>query len=175
VTAGLVRDARAAELDAVLAHELAHISHGDVAVMTVAGVVGRRSRLASRKVAGDDQHPGDLVAVVDDVSGWSPRRSMLLWGMVAMLALVAHLPLRALRAIASSPPTVTPRECSASRASLQPRSPASTLSTAAYRTATCAPHRWRGSRSSRRRAGGDLVDTHPTLGTRLDALTSLQR
>lgn len=48
VTRGLLRRLEPAELEAVLAHELAHVEHGDAAVMTVAAFVGVVAGLIAR-------------------------------------------------------------------------------------------------------------------------------
>jgi heat shock protein HtpX len=48
VTRGLVRRLEPTELEAVLAHELAHVEHGDAAVMTVAAFVGVVAGLIAR-------------------------------------------------------------------------------------------------------------------------------
>jgi heat shock protein HtpX len=48
VTRGLIRRLEPTELEAVLAHELAHVEHGDAAVMTVAAFVGVVAGLIAR-------------------------------------------------------------------------------------------------------------------------------
>lgn len=50
VTTGLLRRLDGEELEGVLAHELAHVAHRDVAVMTVAGFLGVLSGLVTRFV-----------------------------------------------------------------------------------------------------------------------------
>ena len=51
VTTGLLRRLEPAELEAVLSHELSHVAHRDVAVMTVASVVGVAAGLLLRLVS----------------------------------------------------------------------------------------------------------------------------
>lgn len=48
VTRGLVRRLDPTELEAVLAHELSHVAHGDAAVMTVASFIGVLAGLVAR-------------------------------------------------------------------------------------------------------------------------------
>ncbi len=46
VTTGLLRRLDAEELEGVLSHELSHVAHRDVMVMTIASFVGRAGRVA---------------------------------------------------------------------------------------------------------------------------------
>lgn len=52
VTTGLLRRLEARELEAVLSHELAHVAHRDVAVMTIASFVSVVAGLVMRSLAG---------------------------------------------------------------------------------------------------------------------------
>jgi hypothetical protein len=77
VTTGLLRRLEADELEGVLSHELSHVTHRDVAVMTVASFLGVLAGLATRFALysgmvgglgrsddGDDEDSGALVVLV---------------------------------------------------------------------------------------------------------------
>ena len=80
VTTGLLRRLDTEELQAVLAHELSHVAHRDVAVMTVASFLGVLAGLITRftmyaglfgdvgRRRGDDQNAGAVIALVMLVS-----------------------------------------------------------------------------------------------------------
>ena len=80
VTTGLLRRLDTEELQAVLAHELSHVAHRDVAVMTVASFLGVLAGLITRftmyaglfgdvgRRRGDDQNTGAVIALVMLVS-----------------------------------------------------------------------------------------------------------
>jgi heat shock protein HtpX len=69
VTTGLLRRLEPQELEGVLAHELAHVAHRDVAVITVASflgvLAGLLGRFALTRAAG-----GRALAIPTDVSRW---------------------------------------------------------------------------------------------------------
>ncbi len=68
-TTGLMRRLEEPELEAVLAHELSHVAHRDVAVMTVASGLGVMAGLLTRAMfyaglfGGDDRDNGNAAAV----------------------------------------------------------------------------------------------------------------
>ncbi|MFD2417109.1 zinc metalloprotease HtpX [Amycolatopsis pigmentata] len=69
VTTGLLRRLDNAELEGVLAHELSHIAHRDVAVMTVASFLGVLAGLVARfafytQMFGGGRRNGDQVAIM---------------------------------------------------------------------------------------------------------------
>ncbi len=70
VTTGLMRRLDTAELEGVLAHELSHIAHKDVAVMTVASFLGVLAGLVTRfafysgMFGGRDRRNGDQTALL---------------------------------------------------------------------------------------------------------------
>jgi heat shock protein HtpX len=71
-TTGLLRRLDEPELEAVLAHELSHVAHRDVAVMTLAGFVGMAAGLLTRGFMyagffggfGDDNNEGGAIGVL---------------------------------------------------------------------------------------------------------------
>jgi heat shock protein HtpX len=157
VSAGLLEALDGDELDAVLAHELAHIAHGDVAVMTLASSLSVAVEWCGRGVRETVGALGDLIPfdLADDLLGLAFAALVLAVAAIcAVGATVARLPIRAL---GRSRELAADRD--AARLLGQPAQLAAALCgsrpTPACPSATCA--RWRPrprcSVSSARRAG----------------------
>jgi heat shock protein HtpX len=167
VTTGMLRRLEPAELDGVLAHELSHIAHRDVAVMTVAGFLAvlagaiTRIGLWGGLRGSRDQNTAIAMAVV-------PLVAMAVWALGLLLTrlLSRYRELAADRSAALL--TGRPSELAAALTKVTgqiARIPAEDLRRAQpYNAFWFAPAR------GAREAGAQLLATHPALETRLEHL-----
>ncbi len=177
VTTGLLRRLEPAELDGVLAHELSHIAHRDVAVMTVASFLGVLAGLVARfglysgmlGGRGRRNQDGNLVAV-----------ALLVTGVSAVVYAVSFLLIRALSRY---------RELAADRAGAiltgQPAALASALTKVSGQMARIPTRDLRTAQAfnaffftpalGQHASLATLLSTHPPLQQRLDRLATLSR
>jgi heat shock protein HtpX len=176
VTTGLLRRLDEPELEAVLAHELSHVAHRDVAVMTIASFLGILAGLMTRMLAYAGMFGG-----FDDNQGGS-NAALIEIGMLVFSAIVYAISFLLIRALSRY------RELAADRSGAiligQPRVLASALvkvsgelsriptrdlrSAEAFNAFFFAPAFSKGLSLS------TLFSTHPTLERRLDQLTELE-
>jgi heat shock protein HtpX len=178
VTTGLLRRLEPEELDGVLAHELSHIAHRDVAVMTVASFLGVLAGLVAR------------VALYSGMLGGRGRRSnqdnnfvlvaLLVTVVSAVVYAVSFLLIRALSRY---------RELAADRAGAiltgSPAALASALTKVSGQIATIPTRDLRDAQAfnafffapalGAQASLATLLSTHPSLQQRLDRLAALSR
>ncbi|MER5637367.1 zinc metalloprotease HtpX [Kitasatospora sp. NPDC002227] len=172
VTTGLLRRLEPEELEGVLAHELSHVAHRDVAVMTVAGFLGVLAGMMTRialyggMFGGNNRNSNDQNAAI----------AMLVIPLVSMVVYaISFLLTRLLSRY---------RELAADRAAAQltgrPSALASALTKVTGQIAAIPSKDLRASQAynafyfapalSAREAAGQLMSTHPSLEKRLAQL-----
>ncbi|MFF1868695.1 zinc metalloprotease HtpX [Streptomyces sp. CB03911] len=174
VTTGLLRRLEPEELEGVLAHELSHVAHRDVAVMTVAGflgvLAGAMTRMAMYSgLMGGNRNSNDQNAAI----------AMLIIPLVSMVVYVISFLLTRLLS--------RYRELAADRAAAQltgrPSALASALTKVTGQIATIPTRDLRQAQPynafyfapalSAREAAGQLLSTHPSLEKRLEQLARI--
>jgi heat shock protein HtpX len=176
VTRGLRERLTPVELDAVLAHELAHVAHRDVAVMTVASSLAIALAWVSRGIA------RVLKALGGNFAGGMAEVVILVGGAIAVAAvgavssIVAHLPLRALsryRELAAdrTAAVMLGQPGHVAAALVRAHGEQAAIPTRDLRAAAVPALGFVGTPSR----FGPLFRTHPTLTTRLDELGRVQR
>jgi heat shock protein HtpX len=176
VTRGLLRRLEPPELEAVLAHELAHVDHGDAAVMTVAAFVG--------VVAG-------LIARVGTRLVYFGSRARSLWHILAVaLAFIALSTATWLLSLVLTRSLSRYREFAADRSAAQltgnPSALASALAkvseavggsggipTADLRRASALNAFYFAPVTTARAAASQMLSTHPSTAARLDRLARM--
>jgi heat shock protein HtpX len=172
VTTGLLRRLEPEELEGVLAHELSHVAHRDVAVMTVAGFLGVLAGMMTRialyggMFGGNNRNSNDQNAAI----------AMMIIPLVSMLVYaISFLLTRLLSRY---------RELAADRAAAQltgrPSALASALTKVTGQIAAIPTKDLRSSQAynafyfapalSAREAATQLMSTHPSLEKRLEQL-----
>jgi heat shock protein HtpX len=174
VTTGLMRRLEGEELEGVLAHELSHVAHRDVAVITIASFLGILAGLVAR------------FAFYSGLFGGRGRRSspqlaailaglMLVSTLVYAISFLLTMALSRYRELAAdrSAAQLTGRPSALASALTKVSGDMAKIPTKDLRTAQSfnafffAPAR-------RRKAGaGNLLSTHPSLEQRLDALARI--
>ncbi len=124
VTYGLLRRLDEPEVEAVLAHELSHVAHRDVAVMTIASFLGILAGLLTRMLmyAGLFGGFGGRGGRNNSAGGQLVLVEMGMLVVSAVIYAISFVLIRTLCATASSPPTALGRSSSASRRSSPRRS-----------------------------------------------------
>ena len=173
VTTGLLNRLDTAELEGVLAHELSHIAHRDVAVMTVASFLGVLAGLVTRfafysEIFGGrgrrDQNTAALVGVVMLVSALVYTLSFLL---IRALSRYRELAADRAGAILTGRPSALASALTKVTGDMR-RIPTEDLRTAqAFNAFFFAPA------LGRRPSIANLLATHPSLEQRLDQLAKI--
>ena len=170
VTSGLLRRLEPAELDGVLAHELSHVAHRDVAVITIASFLGVIAGLVARFALYSgigrrrDQNTALIFAAVMVVSTTVYALSFLL-----IRALSRYRELAADRSAAQ----LTGRPSALASALVKVDGEMAGIPTKDLRTAQSFNAFFFAPAFTKERSLGNLFSTHPSLQQRLDALAKI--
>jgi heat shock protein HtpX len=167
VTTGLLRRLEPAELEGVLAHELSHIAHRDVAVMTVAGflgvLAGAITRIGLWGGLRGSRDPNTAIAVIV-----IPLASIAVYLLSVLLTrlLSRYRELAADRSAA----LLTGRPSELASALTKVTGQIARIPTEDLRRAQPYNAFWFAPALNAREAGAQLLSTHPTLERRLEQL-----
>ncbi|TDU05429.1 heat shock protein [Streptomyces sp. 846.5] len=170
VTSGLLRRLEPAELDGVLAHELSHVAHRDVAVITIASFLGVIAGLVARFALYSgigrrrDQNTALIFAAVMVISTTVYALSFLL-----IRALSRYRELAADRSAAQ----LTGRPSALASALVKVDGEMAGIPTKDLRTAQSFNAFFFAPAFTKERSLGNLFSTHPSLQQRLDALAKI--
>ncbi|MEY9839647.1 zinc metalloprotease HtpX [Streptacidiphilus sp. EB103A] len=170
VTSGLLRRLEPAELDGVLAHELSHVAHRDVAVITIASFLGVIAGLVVRFALYSgigrrrDQNTALIFAAVMVISTTVYALSFLL-----IRALSRYRELAADRSAAQ----LTGRPSALASALVKVDGEMAGIPTKDLRTAQSFNAFFFTPAFTKERSLGNLFSTHPSLQQRLDALAKI--
>lgn len=170
VTTGLLRRLEPAELDGVLAHELSHVAHRDVAVITIASFLGVIAGLVARFALYSgigrrrDQNTALIFAAVMVISTTVYAVSFLL-----IRALSRYRELAADRSAAQ----LTGRPSALASALVKVDGEMAGIPTKDLRTAQSFNAFFFTPAFTKERSLGNLFSTHPSLQQRLDALAKI--
>ena len=170
VTSGLLRRLEPAELDGVLAHELSHVAHRDVAVITIASFLGVIAGLVARFALYSgigrrrDQNTALIFAAVMVISTTVYALSFLL-----IRALSRYRELAADRSAAQ----LTGRPSALASALVKVDGEMAGIPTKDLRTAQSFNAFFFTPAFTKERSLGNLFSTHPSLQQRLDALAKI--
>jgi heat shock protein HtpX len=174
VTRGLLRRLEGDELDGVLAHELSHVAHRDVAVITIASFLGVLAGLMVRmafysELLGGrrrDQNTAALLALVMAVSA-----AVYLLSLLLIRALSRYRELAADRSAAA----LTGRPSALAAALVKVSGQIARIPTQDLRTAQAFNAFLFAPALSDRSGLAQVLSTHPSLQRRLDALAELSK
>jgi len=174
VTTGLLRRLEGEELEGVLAHELSHVAHRDVAVITIASFLGVIAGLVTRfafysglfggRGRRTDQNTAMILAAVTAVSA-----AVYALSFVLIRALSRYRELAADRSAAE----LTGRPSALASALVKVSGDIARIPTKDLRTAQSFNAFFFAPALTRGRSLGNLFSTHPTLQQRLDALARI--
>lgn len=175
VTTGLLRRLEADELEGVLAHELSHVAHRDVAVMTIAGFLGvlagaiTRMALWGGFIGGNNRNSNDPTAAIAVIV--IPLVSMLVYAISFLLTrlLSRYRELAADRAAAQ----LTGRPSALASALTKVTGQIAAIPTKDLRQAQPYNAFYFAPALSAREAATQLFSTHPTLEQRLAQLAKI--